>query len=233
MRRTGLGLLFEDAGLETQARNLPRMLDTASYLPLRPKALPLHPLLPDCLWTCLKLRGDHVCAKLLQSCPTLCNSMDCSPPGSSVHGILQAKYRSGLPRPPPGDLPEPGIKPRSPVLAGGFWFFTTGITWEAHGVYHEVTMVLLYYKLFWFSSSDLISTRLLNEISLSTYGCQGGSYNVFYELVSEVTHITSSTFDSFQVSLDPAHTKRGSTLGREECQEICEYVLESPCYPST
>ena len=30
-------------------------------------------------------------AKLLQSCPTLCNSMDCSPPGSSVHGILQAR----------------------------------------------------------------------------------------------------------------------------------------------
>ena len=32
-----------------------------------------------------------VCAKLLQSCPTLCNPMDCSPPGSSVHGILQAR----------------------------------------------------------------------------------------------------------------------------------------------
>ena len=31
-----------------------------------------------------------MCAKLLQSCPTLCNSMDCSPPGSPVHGILQA-----------------------------------------------------------------------------------------------------------------------------------------------
>ena len=29
-------------------------------------------------------------AKSLQSCPTLCNSMDCSLPGSSVHGILQA-----------------------------------------------------------------------------------------------------------------------------------------------
>ena len=26
-----------------------------------------------------------------QSCPTLCNPMDCSPPGSSVHGILQAR----------------------------------------------------------------------------------------------------------------------------------------------
>ena len=32
-----------------------------------------------------------VCAKLLQSCPTLCDSIDCSLPGSSVHGILQAR----------------------------------------------------------------------------------------------------------------------------------------------
>ena len=30
-------------------------------------------------------------AKLLQSCPTLCDPMDCSPPGFSVHGILQAR----------------------------------------------------------------------------------------------------------------------------------------------
>ena len=31
-----------------------------------------------------------VCVLVAQSCLTLCNSMDCSPPGSSVHGILQA-----------------------------------------------------------------------------------------------------------------------------------------------
>ena len=31
------------------------------------------------------------CAKPLQSCPTLCDPMDCSPPGSSVYGILQAR----------------------------------------------------------------------------------------------------------------------------------------------
>ena len=31
-----------------------------------------------------------MCAKLLQSCLTVCDPMDCSPPGSSVHGILQA-----------------------------------------------------------------------------------------------------------------------------------------------
>ena len=49
--------------------------------------------------------------------------MDCSPPGSSVRGISQARIWSELPFPPPGDLPDPGIEPSSPELAGGF--FTT------------------------------------------------------------------------------------------------------------
>ena len=35
--------------------------------------------------------SHHVCVKSLQSCQTLCDPMDCSPPGSSVHGILQAR----------------------------------------------------------------------------------------------------------------------------------------------
>ena len=42
--------------------------------------------------------------------------MGCSPPGSSVHGILQARILSGLPLPPPGDLPDPGIEHRSSAL---------------------------------------------------------------------------------------------------------------------
>ena len=41
--------------------------------------------------------------------------MNCSPPGSSVHGILQQKYWSGLPFPPPADLPDPGTEPVSPA----------------------------------------------------------------------------------------------------------------------
>ena len=58
------------------------------------------------------------------SCPTLCDPMDYSPPGSSVHGISQARILSGLPFPSPGDLPNPGIEPESllsPALAGGFF----------------------------------------------------------------------------------------------------------------
>ena len=141
---------------------------------------------------------DHFLHVLVtQLCPTLCDPMDCSPPNSSVHGILQArilewvvipfsressqprdrtqvssiagrfftiwatreaqslltcmlscsvqpyglqpakllcpwdfpgrKYWSGLPFPPPVDLPDPGIKPTSPVSPVFVdWFFTTG-----------------------------------------------------------------------------------------------------------
>ena len=40
---------------------------------------------------------------------SLCNLMNCSPPGSSIHGISQARIWSGLPFPPPGDSPNPGM----------------------------------------------------------------------------------------------------------------------------
>ena len=46
-----------------------------------------------------------------------------SPLGSSVHGIFQARILEWLPFPPPGYLPNPGVKPVSPALAGRF--FTT------------------------------------------------------------------------------------------------------------
>ena len=51
-------------------------------------------------------------------CPTVCDSMDYSPPGSSVHGKntgVGTEYWSGLPFPSPGDLPNPRIEPVSPA----------------------------------------------------------------------------------------------------------------------
>ena len=82
-----------------------------------------------------------MCAKSLQSCPTFCNRIDCSPLGSFVHGILQAIILEWVVVPPPEELPDPGIKPVSlisPALAGGFF---TRTTWEAHE--------LVYPALFW------------------------------------------------------------------------------------
>ena len=50
-----------------------------------------------------------------QSDPTLCDPIDCSLRGSSVHGILQARTLQWVAIPSPGDLPNPGIKAMSPA----------------------------------------------------------------------------------------------------------------------
>ena len=55
---------------------------------------------------------------------TLCNPMDYSLPGHSFHGNFQERLWNGLPFPPSGDLPDPGIKPTPlacPTLAGRFF----------------------------------------------------------------------------------------------------------------
>ena len=57
--------------------------------------------------------------KATQSRLTLCDLMDCSPPDSSVHGILQTRTLEWLPFPSPADLPDPRIEPRSPALQSG------------------------------------------------------------------------------------------------------------------
>ena len=70
--------------------------------------------------------------KLLKLCPVLCDPMDHSLPGSSVHGILQARIVEWVAIHSSRDLPAPEIKPESltsPALAGGF--FTIHATWEA------------------------------------------------------------------------------------------------------
>ena len=76
------------------------------------------------------LAGDSLKSELVsvcmhaQLCQTLYDPMDCSPPGSSVHGIFQARILDRLPCTHLGDLPDPGIKPASPAspeLAGRFF----------------------------------------------------------------------------------------------------------------
>ena len=63
-------------------------------------------------------------AKSLQSYLTLCDSMNYSLPGSSVHGIIQARIMEWVAKPCPGDHPDPGIEPVFPLfpaLAGRFF----------------------------------------------------------------------------------------------------------------
>ena len=68
-----------------------------------------------CIHQCNIVQSRFVCC-VAQLYPALCNSMDCSPPGSSIHGVLQARILSGLPFASPGHHPNSGIDPGSPAL---------------------------------------------------------------------------------------------------------------------
>ena len=57
-------------------------------------------------------------AKSLQLCPTLCDPMDCSLPGSSVHDIFQARILEWVATPFSRGSSPPGIEPGSPALWG-------------------------------------------------------------------------------------------------------------------
>ena len=91
-----------------------------------------------------------------QSCPTLCDPMDCSPPGSSGHGILQARVldwvvipfsrRSSWPR----DQTQVSITGR---------FFTIWVTRKAHLCYKQYIYIYIYiYFFFFFGRSQAFMT---------------------------------------------------------------------------
>ena len=73
-------------------------------------------------WQFLKVSNKKLLLKL--KCQSVSHSvvsnslqlMDCTPPGSSIHGFSRQEYWSGLPFPSPGDLPNPEIKPRSSTM---------------------------------------------------------------------------------------------------------------------
>ena len=78
-------------------------------------------------------------AKLLQSCQTLCDPMNCSLPVSPIPGILQARILDWIAVSSSRDLPNPEIEPTSlmsPALAGRF--FTTSTSWETRWILRQV-----------------------------------------------------------------------------------------------
>ena len=103
---------------------------------MEPKSL-TSPALAGGIFTTSCCLGNPFCfllcmwAKSLQLCPTLCDLMNCSPPGSSVHGILQASILEWIAMPLSRGSSQPRdwtLSQASPELAGGF--FTTSTTWN-------------------------------------------------------------------------------------------------------
>ena len=100
-----------------------------------------------CVCVCARTRS------VAKTCPTLCDHMDGSPPGSSIHGILRQEYWSGLPFPLPRHLLDPGIKPvslASPALASRF--FTTEPPGKPCGSYKSS------FQLLFFSVTKMLGT---------------------------------------------------------------------------
>ena len=95
-------------------------------------------------WT-ESLWGTVHFSSVAQTCLSLVTPWTVARQAPLSMGFSRQEYWSGLPFPPPGDLPDPGIKPRSlmsPALAGGF--FTTSATWEALNMYFSRMPLLLF-----------------------------------------------------------------------------------------
>ena len=127
----GRHLLREARGLGARGLDGPETRRGASALGNYQGRLPELLFLQCNVKHCLKSPDEGSLRRLnnsvltLRSRPTLCDSLDCSPPGSSVHGFSRQEYCSELPFLPPGDLPDPGIEaesPASPALIGRFFY---------------------------------------------------------------------------------------------------------------
>ena len=93
-------------------------------------------------WAMSPMQNPHwkrLCAcQVVSVITTLCSPMDCSPPGSSVHGILQARTLVWLAMPSPQGIFL--IQGLNPALADGF--FTTSTTWEAKWIMRLTNLLI-------------------------------------------------------------------------------------------
>ena len=142
----------------------------------------------------VKFLGYGVCAvlvgaKSLQSCPIPCDSVDSSPPGSSVHGILKARVLEQVAMHSSRVSFNPGIEPMSlmsPALTGRF--FTTNATWEV--------------VLFTYSEAFKISPFFLQKFDhftfiLASYMSAIYSYNLGiwgHTVLSRISRMSNKTY---------------------------------------
>ena len=108
-------------------------------------------------------------SEVAQSCPTLCNPVDCSLPGFSVHGILQARILEWVTISFSRDLPDPGIEPGSlslevdaltseppkkPIYLLLAWYFNIFSIWKFLSYFEYCLFLIIIPQIF--SSETLI-----------------------------------------------------------------------------
>ena len=120
-------------------------------------------------------------------------------------GFSRQEYWSGLPCPPPVDLPDPGIKPTflmSPALAGRF--FTTTATCEAHINTNSLIKIKNHGQMFSFSSVQSLSCVQLFVIPW-TAACQASlSYHQLQEFTQTHVYQVGDTIQPSHPLLSPS-----------------------------
>ena len=124
-----------------------------------------------------------VCAKLLQSCPTLCSPMDRSLSGSSVHGILQARILEWIAMSSSRGSSWPRDQPASVAsLALANDFFTCRATWEACNECQLLIVACFYIRSSLSGVSLLVSPFSLHWIGLDSGFLQVHSREAYQKL---------------------------------------------------
>ena len=155
------------------------------------------------------------CAKFLQPCLTSCDYIDCSPPGSSVHGFSRQEYWRGVPCLFLGDIPNPGIKPvslMSPALAGMFFItrairealrlLETGLFLLIFGLYKALLLSLINFELYYQGTGITFSVTLKHHVR----HCKDC---IFYFLVTS-SSVVPSTSHTESLCHSPAFPCTGS-----------------------
>ena len=131
--------------------------------------------IPKCFLIRWQKTGVRVYVSVTQSCLTLCDPMDCSPPGSSVHGILQARILEQVAIPFSRESSWP--RDRNCVSCIADRFFTIWATKEAHiqeqcplftkGAleWSWVWILLCHFLVAWPQANHLISLSLFSQLS--------------------------------------------------------------------
>ena len=183
--------------------------------------LPVHHQLPEPTQTHVQagsLWAEQLGSEVAQSCPTLCDPMDCT-----VHGILQARILEWIAFLFSRDIPNPGIEPRSPALQ------VDSLPTEPQGKPKNtgVGSLSLLHQIFpkqEFNQSLLHCRRILYQLS-----CQGVTREAFMKHWHQKSHSVSEKCVTWPLRTDEKRTERlddkwcTSPRGRQVVNRYCTH----------
>ena len=140
--------------------------------------------------------GQRMCIHA-QSCPVLCDPMDCSPPGSSVHGILQARIPEWAAMPSSRGSSQP--RDQTQVSCTGKWIFYHWTTWKPGCCYSHKELQNAYFK----------------HVSMNPWSCHSLSRTSdssgYQEVIGKLEHLFCASLQSLLIWFTELRTVKKQT----------------------